>query len=134
MAATIEKGIKRSCLSCSTKFYDFNRTPILCPHCETEFVGFVKVKGKRGRPVADLKESKVVKAKVVEEEEDEDDIVEEDDDTISIDDIEEDDDDIVDDDDIDLEGDLDDDDDDDDIDLELDDDEELDIDDLKTSE
>ena len=31
-------GIKRNCLSCPTKFYDFNRKPILCPSCGKELV------------------------------------------------------------------------------------------------
>jgi len=30
-------GIKRVCLSCSTKFYDFNKSPIVCPICNTVF-------------------------------------------------------------------------------------------------
>ncbi len=28
-----ELGAKRQCQSCATKFYDFNRDPILCPKC-----------------------------------------------------------------------------------------------------
>ena len=30
-------GIKRVCLSCGTRFYDFNKPVILCPHCNAEF-------------------------------------------------------------------------------------------------
>lgn len=33
-----ELGIKRTCLSCSTKFYDLNRDPIACPKCGAPFV------------------------------------------------------------------------------------------------
>ncbi len=29
-------GVKRGCPKCSTKFYDFARSPILCPKCGTE--------------------------------------------------------------------------------------------------
>ena len=30
-------GIKRTCLSCNTRFYDFDRSPIICPGCGAEF-------------------------------------------------------------------------------------------------
>lgn len=30
-------GEKRHCLKCATKFYDFERTPITCPKCFSEF-------------------------------------------------------------------------------------------------
>jgi uncharacterized protein (TIGR02300 family) len=30
-------GIKRVCLSCATRFYDFNKSPILCPICNSVF-------------------------------------------------------------------------------------------------
>ena len=30
-------GAKRQCQSCATKFYDFNRDPILCPKCGAAF-------------------------------------------------------------------------------------------------
>ena len=30
-------GIKRVCLSCSMRFYDFDRTPIICPGCGAKF-------------------------------------------------------------------------------------------------
>lgn len=32
-----ELGAKRQCLNCGTKFFDFNRDPILCPKCGTVF-------------------------------------------------------------------------------------------------
>ena len=31
-----ELGIKRVCVSCSTKFYDLARQPAVCPKCGTE--------------------------------------------------------------------------------------------------
>jgi uncharacterized protein (TIGR02300 family) len=31
-------GFKRVCGSCGTKFYDFGRTPIVCPKCDTVYV------------------------------------------------------------------------------------------------
>ena len=30
-------GTKRACLSCGMRFYDFKRSPILCPGCGAEF-------------------------------------------------------------------------------------------------
>lgn len=32
-----ELGMKRQCLSCSTKFFDLNRDPITCPKCGSVF-------------------------------------------------------------------------------------------------
>ena len=43
-------GTKRLCGSCGAKFYDLNRTPIVCPKCETVFV--VPVVTTRARPDA----------------------------------------------------------------------------------
>ncbi len=31
-------GTKRNCLSCPSKFYDFNKNPILCPSCGKKLV------------------------------------------------------------------------------------------------
>jgi uncharacterized protein (TIGR02300 family) len=42
-------GTKRLCAGCGAKFYDLNRTPIVCPKCETVFVPVVTA---RGRPEA----------------------------------------------------------------------------------
>ncbi len=36
--ASLERGSKRQCLYCGTKFYDLNRDPILCPSCGKVFV------------------------------------------------------------------------------------------------
>ena len=35
--AKAKLGIKRTCLSCNMRFYDFNRSPIICPGCGAEF-------------------------------------------------------------------------------------------------
>ena len=35
--AKADLGTKRACLSCGMRFYDFKRSPILCPGCGTEF-------------------------------------------------------------------------------------------------
>lgn len=36
--ASPDRGTKRQCQHCSTKFYDLNRDPILCPSCSKEFL------------------------------------------------------------------------------------------------
>ena len=35
--AKAELGKKRVCLSCNMRFYDFNRSPIICPGCGAAF-------------------------------------------------------------------------------------------------
>ncbi|NBT57901.1 hypothetical protein EBT16_03860, partial [bacterium] len=51
-------GQKRNCLKCETKFYDFERMPITCPKCFSEFEPSdfepkisLKSEGKKARPV-----------------------------------------------------------------------------------
>jgi len=36
--ASFDRGTKRQCQHCSTKFYDLNRDPILCPSCGEKFL------------------------------------------------------------------------------------------------
>ena len=38
IVGSLERGTKRQCLYCGTKFYDLNRDPILCPSCGKVFV------------------------------------------------------------------------------------------------
>ena len=45
----IELGIKRRCVSCGTKFYDFLKSPITCPKCGTEFDPEQLLKSRKGR-------------------------------------------------------------------------------------
>ena len=44
-----ELGNKRRCTSCGMKFYDFKKSPILCPGCGTEFNPEQLLKSRRGR-------------------------------------------------------------------------------------
>ncbi|MBU6235478.1 MAG: TIGR02300 family protein [Alphaproteobacteria bacterium] len=76
------RGLKRVCASCATRFYDFNKSPIICPKCKAEFTGIVKVRTRRGRNV--IEEAKAKAAK----EEDNTEVVAEDDTTVSLEDIE----------------------------------------------
>ncbi len=107
------KGLKRICMSCGARFYDLNKKPIICPSCNVEFTGEIKVKSRRGRlPIEDdaveapIEEVAVEEAEVeeIEEEEEADGVL------VSLEDIEEgedDDDDIAEDDDeLDIEDDL----------------------------
>ena len=50
--ANPEWGTKRICQSCSAKFYDLNRDPIVCPKCQTEFDPEAFLKTRRSRPVS----------------------------------------------------------------------------------
>jgi uncharacterized protein (TIGR02300 family) len=43
-------GTKRLCAGCGAKFYDLNKTPMVCPMCETVFVPVVSAP--RTRPEA----------------------------------------------------------------------------------
>ena len=45
-----EKGAKRKCPACSTLFFDFNNSPIICPNCGTEVTSLLTNVSKRGRP------------------------------------------------------------------------------------
>ena len=126
------RGLKRICLSCSTRFYDMNKRPIICPNCAIEFTGEIKIKARRGRLSA-LEDSdqtseaqvETTEAEELEEEEEAKEVsldevaaaenADDDDDAADI-DLDED----LDDDD--LDDDLDDDDDDDDLDVDIDED------------
>ena len=81
------RGLKRICASCGTKFYDFGKLPIICPSCGAEFDGAVEVKSRRSKSsiVADTVRRDEIEAKNRE-------IAESDDDTVSLDDLDEDDD------------------------------------------
>ena len=45
-------GTKRVCLACGMRFYDFSRSPIICPGCGTEFDPENIMKSRKGRPAA----------------------------------------------------------------------------------
>ena len=44
-----EWGKKRICLSCNTKYYDFNKSPIICPSCGSEFDPDIYLKSRKGK-------------------------------------------------------------------------------------
>ncbi len=49
------KGIKRICQSCSAKFYDLSRSPIICPRCDAVFDPEAVLRSRRGRGNASAK-------------------------------------------------------------------------------
>jgi uncharacterized protein (TIGR02300 family) len=53
IASANVKGFKRICTSCGTRFYDLGKRPIICPGCNNEFTGEIKVKARRGRLAAE---------------------------------------------------------------------------------
>ena len=55
-----EWGIKRICPSCSIKYYDFNKNPIICPKCEFEFDPDLLLKSRKGRSIATKTEDNIV--------------------------------------------------------------------------
>ena len=47
--AKTEWGKKRICLACNTKYYDFNKSPIICPSCGSEFDPDIYLKSRKGK-------------------------------------------------------------------------------------
>ena len=45
-----EWGTKRMCQSCGARFYDFNKSPIVCPACGATFEPEAVQKSRRSRP------------------------------------------------------------------------------------
>ena len=50
--AKADLGTKRACLACGMRFYDFGRSPIICPGCGAEFDTENIIKSRKGRPAA----------------------------------------------------------------------------------
>jgi uncharacterized protein (TIGR02300 family) len=53
-----EWGLKRTCQSCSARFYDLNRDQIICPKCGAVYDAEAILKSRRGRPIAPEKVEK----------------------------------------------------------------------------
>ena len=64
-----EWGIKRVCPSCSIKYYDFNKNPIICPKCEFEFDPDLLLKSRKGRTITTKTEDDVTSNDVKQENE-----------------------------------------------------------------
>ena len=50
--AKADLGKKRACLACGMRFYDFKRSPIICPGCGAEFDTENIIRSRKGRPTA----------------------------------------------------------------------------------
>ena len=48
--AKADLGTKRACLACGMRFYDFSRSPIICPGCGAEFDPENITKSRKSRP------------------------------------------------------------------------------------
>ena len=48
--AKADLGTKRACLACGMRFYDFSRSPIICPGCGAKFDPENIMKSRKGRP------------------------------------------------------------------------------------
>ena len=48
-----EWGVKRSCLACSTRFYDLHKYPITCPSCNAVFDVETIFRPRRSRAVVE---------------------------------------------------------------------------------
>lgn len=56
-------GTKRICQSCGAKFYDLQKSPIVCPSCSTEFDPEALLKSRRPRAAAKVEAAKPKKPK-----------------------------------------------------------------------
>lgn len=93
--ANPEWGTKRICQSCSAKFYDLNREPIVCPKCHTEFDPEAFLKTRRSRPSSSVEKDTEVAPGVVVDPEVEDVEVAEGDEAVVADGDEEEDEDLI---------------------------------------
>lgn len=86
-------GLKRICTNCGMRFYDLNKRPIICPSCDTEFTGEIKIKSRRGRTASSETPKKDEKIKALVAEKEDDTIEDEDEDAgvevVSLDDLDE---------------------------------------------
>ena len=70
-----EWGIKRLCQSCGARYYDFLKSPIVCPSCQAPFDPEAVLKSRRSRQIpaeAPRKPKPEAEAEEAEEEDDED--------------------------------------------------------------
>ena len=47
-----EWGKKRICSACNTKYYDFNKSPIICPSCGSEFDPDIYLRSRKGKSLS----------------------------------------------------------------------------------
>lgn len=49
--AKAKLGTKRTCTSCGLRYYDLNKTPIICPSCNAEFDPEALLKTRKSRQI-----------------------------------------------------------------------------------
>ncbi len=52
MVANPDWGAKHLCQDCGAKYYDLNRSPVICPKCGTEFKADTLLRSRRNRTAA----------------------------------------------------------------------------------
>lgn len=57
-----EWGTKRTCLSCGARYYDFGRSPIVCPACGAVFDLESASRARRARPAVRVADEEVAAA------------------------------------------------------------------------
>jgi len=94
-----EWGVKRACPKCTTRFYDLNADPMICPSCSHSFTQASLLENLRGRASSKAKAEEATAAKpeaddvdlLADDDDDsdaDDDLLDDDDDeTVSLDDI-----------------------------------------------
>jgi uncharacterized protein (TIGR02300 family) len=75
-------GTKRSCQSCGSKYYDFNKDKIICPSCGEAFDPEVLLKSRRIKPAPTAKPEPQSATVVIENDETIDDTITDDDDVV----------------------------------------------------
>ena len=60
--ANPEWGAKHTCQNCGVKYYDLQRSPIVCPKCKTAFNPDALLRSRRGKPAAPEKAPAAVPA------------------------------------------------------------------------
>lgn len=73
-----EWGVKRTCVSCGVRFYDFRRAPIVCPGCSAEFLPEAALRPRRSRAVPEPEKAPVAVAVAVPADDDNESLAEDD--------------------------------------------------------
>ncbi|MDG2465917.1 MAG: FYDLN acid domain-containing protein [Alphaproteobacteria bacterium] len=75
-------GTKRTCQSCDSKYYDFNKDKIICPSCGEAFDPEVSLKSRRIKPAPTAKPEPQSATVVIEDDDAIDDTINDDDDVV----------------------------------------------------
>jgi len=74
----LEWGVKRTCQNCASRFYDLQRSPIVCPKCASVYEIQTGTKRGRGKSIADpVKAAAFIEEDILDQELDLDGVVDE---------------------------------------------------------